>query len=129
MPPTTEYVFYTQPHLVRLVKAGLGDIIGAGNGPRITIVSDYRDKWRWFLSSDLALVCMGHRHARGCLGWCADGGNLQNRVANGFLLWRRLIKVATICLPNLLAGKNIVPELIQEDLTLEKLITTARAQF
>ncbi|MDI9313242.1 MAG: lipid-A-disaccharide synthase [Hydrotalea sp.] len=132
LPATTDYVFYTQPHLVAMVKKSLQqDFVGSGAHqpqPNIKIVSDYRDKWRWFLSADLALVCMGTATLEVALA----GAPMVAIYKTGWLtvfIVRRLIKVATICLPNLLAGKNIVPELIQEDLTMGNLIATAQRQF
>ncbi|MEK9137980.1 MAG: hypothetical protein AAB393_12715 [Bacteroidota bacterium] len=42
-----------------------------------------------------------------------------------FLLARQLVKARFIAMPNILAGERIVPELIQEDVTPERLATEA----
>ena len=124
--PDSNYVFYTQPYLVATIRKSLARDVG--NDFNIKIVSDYRDKWRWFLVSDLAVVCMGTATLEVALA----GAPMVAIYKTGWLtvfIVRRLIKVATICLPNLLAGKNIVPELIQEELTLKNLFATAQQQF
>ncbi|MGI9462264.1 MAG: lipid-A-disaccharide synthase [Alphaproteobacteria bacterium] len=126
LPAKTHYVFYTRPYL----KADLEYMIKKYHlgSYHISIISDDKQKWRWFFSSDVALVCMGTATLEVLLAGLPMVAFYKTAALTVFIV-RKLIKVATVCLPNLLAGKNIVPELIQKDASTEKLITLAKQQY
>ncbi len=130
LPTDTHYIFYTQPHLVSTIKKAIEKIRRADSQfvPNISVVSDYKKKWQYFLSTDLALCCMGTTTLEAALCGAPAVAFYRASPLTIFIV-RKLIKIKNVCLPNLLAGQIIVPELIQEDATVVNLINHAAEQF
>ncbi|MCX8515691.1 MAG: hypothetical protein ORN57_01670, partial [Alphaproteobacteria bacterium] len=125
LPAHASYIFYTLPHLVPLVKSLLGEIVV---GKKISIIASVEEKWPLFLYADLALSCLGTATLELALSGCPTVGFYR---ANQLSMWvaRRLINISMAALPNILAGKKIIPELIQQDMTVEQLTHAAQQQL
>lgn len=125
LPAHASYIFYTLPHLVPLVKSLLGEIVVE---KKISIIASVEEKWPLFLYADLALSCLGTATLELALSGCPTVGFYR---ANQLSMWvaRRLINISMAALPNILAGKKIIPELIQQDMTVEQLTHAAQQQL
>ncbi|HUU45803.1 MAG TPA: lipid-A-disaccharide synthase [Acidobacteriota bacterium] len=111
------------------VRAALGlapvlaDMAGhfAGHRAELIVSSDVYDL---VAASDLVLTKTGTTTIEcALLGTPMVTGYRMNTV--NYLIARSLIRVPYIAMPNLIAGRSVVPELVQRDLTSERVATEA----
>jgi lipid-A-disaccharide synthase len=110
-----DVVMPTLPHLAPRLEAAVG---GLPLPPRI--VTDMREKYAAFRIARAALAKSGTVTLELAL---AGVPMIATYKASAFEAWvaRRLVTVPSIILPNLVLGENVVPELLQEECTPDRL--------
>ncbi|KAF0231152.1 MAG: lipid-A-disaccharide [Beijerinckiaceae bacterium] len=112
---TIRWVIPTLPRLVDTIRAGLGDEADA-----IEIIADPAEKQAAMRVARAALAASGTVTLE--LALAGIPMVTTYKVANWeAAIARRLIRVSSAILPNLILGENIVPEFIQQDATAENL--------
>jgi len=111
------------PRASTIPRAFIESILGDGGGD-IHIVDG--DIYRVLKASDLALVASGTATLETAM-MQTPMVILYKVSPVSFWIGKRVIKVPAIGLPNLVAGKKIVPELIQDEMTAESLVGEARS--
>ena len=84
------------------------------------------DRHAWLASSDLAFVSSGTATLETAL--CGTPMVVVYRASRlTFAVARRLVRVPHVALPNIVAGERVVPELLQDEVTADRLVAEARA--
>jgi lipid-A-disaccharide synthase len=110
-----ELVLPTVPHLLAEVKAGV-----ASWNPTPRIVVDQDEKRGAFRTAHTALAASGTVTLELALAGVPTIAAYRLSGAEAMIL-RRLIRVPSVILANLVLGENIVPEFLQENCTAENL--------
>jgi lipid-A-disaccharide synthase len=116
-PGAIELVLPTLPHLFERVRAGVS---GWPLKPRIAV--EPAEKWSAFRSARAALAASGTVTLELALAGVPTVG--AYRISLIEELVARLMRspeISTVILPNLVLGKNVVPQFLQRDCTPEKL--------
>jgi lipid-A-disaccharide synthase len=111
------------PRASTIPRAFIESILGSAVG-EIQIVEG--DIYRVLGASDLALVASGTATLEAAM-MQTPMVILYKVSPLSFWIGKRVIRVPAIGLPNLVAGKKIVPELIQDEMTAERLVAEARS--
>jgi lipid-A-disaccharide synthase len=112
-----ELILPTVPHLLEQVIAGV-----ATWAMRPRIVVETAEKWAAFRSARAALAASGTVTLELALSGVPTVGAYQVSLIEEMVArLMRLPGLSTIILANLVIGKNVVPEFLQRDCTLEKL--------
>jgi lipid-A-disaccharide synthase len=110
-----ELVLPTVPHLLNDVKAAV-----ASWNPAPRILVDHEEKRAAFRQARVALAASGTVTLELALAGVPMVAAYRVGTLEAAVL-RRLIRVPTVILANLVIGENVVPEFLQEDCTAERL--------
>jgi lipid-A-disaccharide synthase len=117
-----EYIIPLAPTLterqIRFIQYEMGDLYLPENPPRITFVRDARVA---LLHARASIVASGTATVEAAL--IGNPFVVVYRVsALTFAIAKRVVKVPHVAMANLIAGKRVVPELIQDDFTAENIV-------
>ncbi len=111
--PNVEFVLARAPHLPDDVFDPVG---GAATDIRVTVINGSAD--RLLASAELALVASGTITVQAALHECPMVVVYRLSPIT-YRLGRRFVRVDTFAMANLVAGRKVVPELMQDDFTPE----------
>ncbi len=107
--PALQIVIPTLPHLSNLLVKRLEN-----SHLSITIIDTQHEKYAAFFASDIAIAASGTVSLE--LAICGLPMVIAYKLSSiTYFIAKRLIKIKNVCLVNILVGKNIVPEKLQDD--------------
>jgi lipid-A-disaccharide synthase len=120
--PGVQFVLARAPHLPDEVFAPLAVLDKGSSSDRVAVVSDKTDAV--LASVDVALVASGTVTVQAALHECPM--IVVYRVSPlTYRLGRPFVRVDTFAMANLVAGRRVVPELMQDDFTPEAVVALA----
>lgn len=114
--PDLHAVFPTIPHLISEVRAALHGL------DNVSIVSDERGKIDSFSASTAALAASGTVALELAMAGVPTVIGYKVSPMSAFLA-RRLVNLEFYSLPNILLGREVMPEILQEDCTADNLVS------